>query len=100
MINLKMSTIDNGHYHPLHRTGTAARPDAYVKFGVLHGPVRALPRKPRRPPRRSCRLPQGPATQWQRKIDTFYADLSEKEMESDWEQVRKYLPTIIDALGT
>jgi len=27
--NLKMSTIDGGHYHPLHRPGRAVRPDGY-----------------------------------------------------------------------
>jgi len=27
--HLKMSTIDGGHYHPLHRPGRAVRPDGY-----------------------------------------------------------------------
>jgi len=27
--NLKMSTINGGHYHPLHHAGRAVRPDGY-----------------------------------------------------------------------
>jgi len=29
MTNLKMSTIHNGHYHPLYHAGRAVRPDGY-----------------------------------------------------------------------
>lgn len=37
--------------------------------------------------------------QWERQMDTKFADLSEKEKESDREQVQKYLPTIKLALS-
>ena len=37
--------------------------------------------------------------QWDRQIATPYCDLTEKEKESDREQVRKYLSTIVDALA-
>ena len=36
---------------------------------------------------------------WERQIVTPYCELSEKEKESDREQVRKYLPTIVNALS-
>ena len=36
--------------------------------------------------------------QWETQIATVYEALSEKEKESDREQVRKYLPTIVTAL--
>lgn len=35
---------------------------------------------------------------WERQINTEYEMLSEKEKESDREQVWKYIPTIIEAL--
>ena len=35
---------------------------------------------------------------WERQMETAYAELSQKEKESDREQVRKYLPTIKKAL--
>jgi hypothetical protein len=35
---------------------------------------------------------------WERQYDTAYSDLSESEKESDREQVRKYLPSIVQAL--
>lgn len=37
---------------------------------------------------------------WQKQIATPYEQLSEVEKESDREQVRMYLPTIIGALAT
>lgn len=36
--------------------------------------------------------------QWERQLATPYSELSDKEKESDREQVRKYLPVIADAL--
>lgn len=36
---------------------------------------------------------------WERQITTPYSDLTEREKESDREQVRKYLPTIARALS-
>ena len=46
----------------------------------------------------SLAIPAELVEQWERQIATPYADLSEKEKESDREQVRKYLPLIVDAL--
>jgi RyR domain len=37
--------------------------------------------------------------QWERQLSTPYSDLTEKEKESDREQVRKYLPTLVEALS-
>jgi hypothetical protein len=37
--------------------------------------------------------------QWENQIATEYKDLSEKEKESDREQVRRYLPIIVSALA-
>jgi hypothetical protein len=34
MTNLKMSTIHNGHYHPLYHAGRAVRPDGYGLVGL------------------------------------------------------------------
>lgn len=36
--------------------------------------------------------------QWSRQIETPYEALTYKERESDKEQVRRYLPTIVDVL--
>jgi hypothetical protein len=44
-------------------------------------------------------IPPDLVTKWERQIATPYSELSEKEKESDREQVRKYLPTIVDALS-
>lgn len=38
------------------------------------------------------------AARWEAQIETPYAELSEQEQKSDREQVRRYLPTVIDAL--
>ncbi len=43
-------------------------------------------------------IPADLVTQWDRQIATPYCELAEEEKESDREQVRKYLPTIIRAL--
>jgi hypothetical protein len=43
-------------------------------------------------------IPADLVEQWQRQIETPYQSLSEAEKESDRDQVRKYLPTIIAAL--
>lgn len=43
-------------------------------------------------------LPADMVAQWERQISTVYEALSENEKESDREQVRKYLPTIVTAL--
>lgn len=45
-------------------------------------------------------IPAELAQRWQTQIDTRYADLSEKERDSDREQVRRYLPTIVAAVET
>lgn len=44
-------------------------------------------------------IPADLVQQWDRQISTPYGELSEKEKESDREQVRKYLPAIVDALS-
>jgi hypothetical protein len=38
--------------------------------------------------------------QWSRQIETPYEALTNDERESDREQVRRYLPAIVDALAT
>jgi Zn-dependent M32 family carboxypeptidase len=43
-------------------------------------------------------IPSDLVEQWQQQIDTPYQALSEAEKESDRDQVRKYLPTIVAAL--
>lgn len=42
----------------------------------------------------SLTIPAGLVSRWERQIDTPYADLSEREQESDREQVRRYWPLI------
>ncbi len=46
----------------------------------------------------SLLIPADLVTQWERQLATPYGELSEKEKESDREQVRKYLPVIAEAL--
>ena len=46
----------------------------------------------------SLLLPADLVAQWEKQIATAYEALSEKEKESDREQVRRYLPTIVTAL--
>lgn len=48
----------------------------------------------------SLLIPADLVAQWDRQIAMPYAELSEKEKESDRDQVRKYLPVIIEALST
>jgi hypothetical protein len=43
-------------------------------------------------------IPANFVKRWQKQIDTPYSELTEEEKESDREQVRKYLPLIVDAL--
>lgn len=43
-------------------------------------------------------IPAHLARQWEAQIATSYPELSEVEKESDREQVRRYLHTVIDAL--
>lgn len=45
-------------------------------------------------------IPAELATRWQAQIETPYAQLSEREKDSDREQVRRYLPVVIDALNS
>jgi hypothetical protein len=47
----------------------------------------------------SLLLPADLVARWEKQIDTKYADLDDKERESDREQVRKYLPLIASALA-
>lgn len=43
-------------------------------------------------------IPADLVRRWQKQIDTPYAELSAEEKESDREQVRKYVPLIVQAL--
>ena len=47
----------------------------------------------------SLLLPEDQVSRWTRQMSTAYADLSEKEKESDREQVRLTLPTIVAAIS-
>jgi hypothetical protein len=47
----------------------------------------------------SLMLPAELVGQWEKQIETPYSRLSEQEKESDREQVRKYLPLIIEAFS-
>lgn len=53
----------------------------------------------RRQPDGSLVLPADLVAKWDRLIDTPYAQLTEKERESDRDQVRRYLPTVAKAYG-
>jgi hypothetical protein len=44
-------------------------------------------------------VPADLAARWQTQIETPYVGLTEREKDSDREQVRRYLPVIIDALA-
>ncbi|RUP31520.1 MAG: hypothetical protein EKK51_14205 [Mycolicibacterium sp.] len=43
-------------------------------------------------------IPAGLAARWEAQIETPYVELTERERDSDREQVRRYLPVIIDVL--
>lgn len=51
-----------------------------------------------RQPDGSLLIPAELVARWERQIQTKFADLSEAERESDREQVRNYLPAVLDAL--
>lgn len=44
-------------------------------------------------------LPADLIAKWERLIETPYAQLTDKERESDREQVRRYLPVVAQAYG-
>jgi len=46
----------------------------------------------------SLLIPAALVARWSEQIATPYADLTDAEQESDREQVRKYLPAVIDQL--
>lgn len=46
----------------------------------------------------SLLIPAELVARWEQQIATGYSDLSVEEQESDQEQVRRYLPTVLDAL--
>jgi hypothetical protein len=52
-----------------------------------------------RQPDGSLLIPADLVARWDRQIAKPYAELSENEKESDRDQVRRYLPTIIEALS-
>lgn len=43
-------------------------------------------------------VPAELVAQWSRQIETTYDDLTLKEQESDREQVRRYIPAVVEAL--
>jgi hypothetical protein len=43
-------------------------------------------------------IPAELAARWQSQIETPYTELSEREKDSDREQVRRYLPIVLEAL--
>ncbi|TQK29868.1 hypothetical protein [Arthrobacter sp. SLBN-53] len=43
-------------------------------------------------------IPAGLAARWEAQIETPYVELTERERDSDREQVLRYLPVILDAL--
>lgn len=47
----------------------------------------------------SLTIPAELVARWSEQIETPYAELSEVERESDREQVRRYLPLIVEAAG-
>ena len=53
----------------------------------------------RRNPDGSITVPQEYVEQWERQIETPYEGLSEQEKESDRDQVRRYLPQLLETLG-
>ena len=52
-----------------------------------------------RQPDGSLLIPADLVARWEKQIDTKYAELNDREKESDREQVRKYLPLITSALA-
>lgn len=46
----------------------------------------------------SLLIPAELAARWEAQIETPYVELTEREKDSDREQVRRYLPVIIDAI--
>lgn len=47
----------------------------------------------------SLLLPAELVSRWEKQMSTAYTELDENEKESDREQVRKYLPVIVDAFS-
>ena len=54
----------------------------------------------KRQPDGSLTLPADLVAKWDRLIDTPYGQLTEKERESDRDQVRRYLPTVSKAYAS
>lgn len=52
-----------------------------------------------RQPDGSLLIPAKLVSQWDRQIETPFSALSDDEKDSDREQVRKYLPAVVDALS-
>jgi hypothetical protein len=59
---------------------------------------RYLHSKGTRQPDGSILLPADLVARWEEQIEKKYLELSDKEKESDREQVRKYIPLILSAL--
>jgi hypothetical protein len=56
--------------------------------------------KGERQPDGSLLIPAELVSQWTRQLETPFSALSDDEKESDREQVRKYLPAVVNALST
>jgi hypothetical protein len=54
--------------------------------------------KCKREPDGSLTIPAALVTQWERQSSTPYSELSETERESDRDQVRRYLPVVMEGL--
>lgn len=55
--------------------------------------------KAERRPDGSLVLPADLVRKWEHQIETPYSDLTDKEKESDRDQVKKYLPVVLQTLG-
>lgn len=60
---------------------------------------RYLHSKCRRGPDGSLTIPAELVAHWERQIVTPYSELTEAEKESDRDQVRRYLPLVLESLG-
>lgn len=61
---------------------------------------RYLHSKCTRNPDGSLTIPADSVTHWERQIVTPYAELTEREKDSDREQVDRYWPLLVEHLGT
>ncbi|MET4257382.1 hypothetical protein ABIC09_002318 [Bradyrhizobium sp. S3.12.5] len=72
---------------------------AYIEHDRWAHWQRYMHAKAQKLPNGALVVPPELVAQWERQLMTPYDQLSEKEKESDREQVRKYLPVIAEALS-